>query len=102
MVLFKTIQLSISTQISSIWPIDKTLLGATTPGVMVMKGVLRIPQSFSITETSPSDRLVSYAGHSLGVTYPSVEMQSVYSTAPADWATETIGKNYFKNHLWPT
>ena len=31
-----------------------------------MKGVLRIPQSSSITETSPSDFLVSYPGHPLG------------------------------------
>ena len=37
--------------------------------------------------TSPPDYLVSYPGHSLGVgSYPSVEVQSVYSTAPADWA----------------
>ena len=28
--------------------------------------------------------------HSLGETYPSAEMQSVYYTAPADWATETL------------
>ena len=31
------------------------------------EGVLCIPQSSSITGTSPSDCLVSYAGHSLGV-----------------------------------
>ena len=30
--LFQTIQFSISTQFSSIWPIDRTLSGATTPG----------------------------------------------------------------------
>ena len=30
------------------------------------EGVLCIPQSSSITETSPSDCLVSYTGHSLG------------------------------------
>ena len=29
--LFKKIQFSISTQFSSIWPIDTTLSGATTP-----------------------------------------------------------------------
>ena len=32
--------------------------------------------------------LVSYPGHSLwGGSYPSAEKQSVYSTAPGDWAT---------------
>ena len=30
--LFQVIQFSISTQFSSIWPIDRTLSGATTPG----------------------------------------------------------------------
>ncbi len=38
--------------------------------------------------TSPSDCLVSYLGHSLGGSYPSAEVQSVYSTAPADWVIE--------------
>ena len=55
----------------SIWPIDKTLPGATTlgqnwPGSSGSEGVHRIPQSSSITETSPSDCLVSYPEHSLG------------------------------------
>ena len=31
-VLFQIIQFSISTQFSSIWPIDKTLSSSTTPG----------------------------------------------------------------------
>ena len=37
---------------------------------------------------SPLDGLISYPGHSLGLggSYPSAEMQSMYSTAPADWA----------------
>ena len=49
--------------------------------------VLRIPQSPNITGISLSDCLVSYLGHSLGTgSYPSAEVQSVYSTAPADWA----------------
>ena len=53
---------------------------------MVMKGVFCILQSSSITETSPSDCLVSYLGHSLGEPYPSAEKQLVYSATPADWA----------------
>ena len=48
-----------------------TLPGATTPdqsgaGSDGNKGVLRIPQSFSITGTSPSGCLVSYLGLSFG------------------------------------
>ena len=69
-VLFQTIQFSISTQFSSIWPIDRTLSGATTSGQSGLgsdaeKAVLCIPQSSSITGTSPSDYLVSYPGHML-------------------------------------
>ena len=45
--------------------------------------VLHIPHSSSITGTSPSDCLVSNAGHSFGTgSYPSAEKQLVYSTAP--------------------
>ena len=90
-VLFQRIKFSMSSQSSSIWPIDRTLLGATTPGQSGLgsdgnKRVLCIPQNSSITGTSPSDCFVSYAGHSLGKSYPSVEMKSVYSTARADKA----------------
>ena len=50
-------------QFSSIWPIDRTLSGATTPGQSGPgsdgnEGLLHIPQSSSITGTSPSDCLV--------------------------------------------
>ena len=45
-----------------------------------------MPQSSRITEVSPTDCLVSCTGHSLGESYSSAEMQSVYSMAPADWA----------------
>ena len=52
------------------WPIDRTLSDATTRGLSGSgadgnERLLRIPQSSSITETSPSDCLVSYLGHSL-------------------------------------
>ena len=70
---------------------DRTQSGATTsgqtaPGSDGKEGVLRIPQSSSITEALPSDYLVSYPGHSLGESYFSAEMESVYSTATAAWA----------------
>ena len=45
-----------------------------------------IHRSSSITWASPSDYLVSLPGHSLGESYPSVEMVSVYSAGRADWA----------------
>ena len=76
---------------TSIRPIEKTLSGTTTPGQSgpvsdSNEEVLQIPQSPSITGASPSDCLVSYLAHSLGESYPTTEMQSVYSTASADWA----------------
>ena len=41
----------------------------------------------SINEASPLNCLVSYQGHSLGECLtPFAEKQSVYSTAPTDWA----------------
>ena len=69
-VLLQIIQFSISMQFSSILPTDRTLSGAATlgqsgPGRDANDGVLHIPQSSSITGTSPSDCLVSNTGHSL-------------------------------------
>ena len=89
-------------QFSSIQPIDRALLGATIlgqsgPGSNGNEGVLCIPQSPSVTGTSPSDCLVSYPGHSLGGFYPSAEVQSVYSTAPANWASKRTSLGWFKN-----
>ena len=68
-VLFQAIQFSISTQFSSILPIDRTLSGATTLG---QRGhgnngnvvVLCISQSFCFTGSSPSE------------SYPSAEVSS--------------------------
>ena len=73
-------------QFSSIRPIDRILSGATTPGLGGLgsdgnEGVLHIPQSFSIAWTSPWDCLVSYPGHTMRESYPSLEMQLVNTTA---------------------
>ena len=58
-------------------------------GVIAMKEYYALPKA--------PDCLVSYPGHFLRESYPSAEMQSVYSTAPADWAT------IFKNKaVWIT
>ena len=89
-VLFQTIQFSISTDFSSILSIDRNLSGASTrdqngPGSDGNKGVLHIPQMFSITGASSSDFLVAYPGHSWGV----------YSTALANWDIEHRILSYF-------
>ena len=52
-VLFQTIQFSISTQFSSMWPIDSTLSGATTPdqsgpGSDGKRGVIRFPKALAL------------------------------------------------------
>ena len=76
--------------------------------------VLRIPQSSSITETSPSDCLVPSPGHSLWRSYLSAEMQSEYFVTPADWATVSFvtltyrwkhylnqkDQTFFRMHIW--
>ena len=48
------------------------MLGESRSGSDDNEGVLRIPQSSSIIGTSPSDCLVSYPGHLLGESYPTV------------------------------
>ena len=55
-------------QFSSILPIDRALSSATIqdqsgPASDGNEGMLHIPQSLSITRTSPSDCLVLYPGH---------------------------------------
>ena len=74
-VLFQRIQFSISTLFSYIWPIDRTLSDATTPGQSGPgsdgnEGMLHILHSSSITGTITSDCLVSYPEHSLEVVLP--------------------------------
>ena len=58
---------------------------------MDLGAMAMIPQSPCIAGTSPSDCLVSYAGHSLGGgSYPSAEVLSVYSIAPTDRAIHRV------------
>ena len=85
---------------TSISPANRTLSGATTlvqsgPESDGNKRVLCIPQSFDITETSPSGCLISYPGYSLRVSYPSSQIQSVYSIAPTVW-----GENNLNTGVW--
>ena len=85
-VLFLTIQFCTS---HSIQPIERTLSDATISGQSRPEnngneGLLHITQS-SKTGASPSDCLVSQIGHSFWEgSYPSAEIQSVYSSTPAD------------------
>ena len=53
-------------------------------GVMAMNGYSAFPKAWALLESFYS---VSYPGHYFlgGRSYPSEEMQSVYSTAPTDW-----------------
>ena len=60
--------------------------GYCGPGRDGNKWALRISQSSTITGASLSDCLMPYPGHSLGESYLFAEMQSTYSTAPANWA----------------
>ena len=57
--------------VCSIWPIDRTLSGASTPGQSRHgsngnEGVFHIPQIFKARAT-PSDSLKSYPEHLLGM-----------------------------------
>ena len=61
-------------------------MGQSDTGSDVIKEVLCIPQSSSITGTSPSDFSVLYPGYSFGEFYSSAKMQLKYSAARADWA----------------
>ena len=70
-VVFLTIQLSISALFSSIWPKDRNLSGASTPSQSELRcdgneWVLVILQISSITEASLSDCLESYPGNLVG------------------------------------
>ena len=74
---------------SSVWSINRTLSGATTPvksgsGSDGNEEVLQIPQR-STAGTKKSDGL-QYAY--LERSYPSAELQSEHSTASADWVAE--------------
>ena len=86
---------SVEVSNSSIWSIDRTLSSATTqdqrePGSDDNEKVLYISQSTRITGASLSDCLVSYPEYSLEESYPFAKIQSVYSTAPANWDCVSI------------
>ena len=79
--------------VCSIWPIDKTLsaaptLGQSGPGSNGNEEVLHIIRIFK-AGTSPWFNIISRTLVVRGL--PPAEMQSVYSTVPADWAIKFWG-----------
>ena len=90
--LFQTILFSVSTYLKC--QTGSTYPRQSGPASNGNERILCISQSSSITEVSPSDCLVSYPGHS---SHPFAEIQSVYSTAPVDWASFYCGKY----QTWP-
>ena len=82
-------------QISSIQPIDRTLSGATTPdqcgpGNDGNEEEFHIPQSSCVNGTSPSDCLVSYLGHSLGIVPLYKEVVGVFSGQYPELNVKTV------------
>ena len=68
----------------SLWPIDRTLSGTFTPCPGIKGDISHCPDLQAWA--SPSDGLMIYPAHSMGWSYSSAVMQSLYSTAPADLA----------------
>ena len=56
---------------------------------MAMKGCNAFPKAQASLEPH-SQIIVSYLGHLLGESYPALEVQSVYSTALANWAISDL------------
>ena len=67
--------------VCSVWPIDRTLLSAATPDLSRPRNDVN------------NAGLLSYTGHSVEEVYSSTQIQSVYYTAPADWACDSMKKN---------
>ena len=63
-------------------------------GVMAMKRYSAFPKAPALLEPHQLIVYISYPGHMLGESYPSAEIQSVYSAAQADWTKEIMGQ-YF-------
>ena len=55
---------------------------------MAIKGYSAFPKAQALQE--PHHQIVQYPGHSSEETCPSAEMQSIYSTSPADWANGSV------------
>ena len=103
-VLFQAIQFSTSSEFSSIWTIDRTLSGATTPGQSRTRsdgndGVHHILQSSCITRTSPSDCLVSYTRTLIGGVLPLGKRCNHCILQPQPDGPEGLGK-YMRIYIY--
>ena len=58
--------------------------------VMAVKGYFTFPKAPVLLEPHHQIDKCHISGHSFEESYPSAEMHSVNSTAPADWAKEII------------
>ena len=72
---------------SSIWLLSATFPGQSGHGSDGNDGAFCIIQSFIITWILTISFFSYHIQHTRWWSYPSVEMPSVYSTPPADWAT---------------
>ena len=62
-------------------------------------GARAMKEYSAFPETSSPDCLMSYPRHPLGVSYPSTEMQSEYSTVPVDCARGLFDQFWFNVDL---
>ena len=71
-----------------------------TIGAMAMKGHLAFPKAPALLKSH--HQLFSVINRTLvggGGSYPSAEVQSVYSTAASDWATYILSKTTYEKIL---
>ena len=59
-------------------------------GVIAMKGYSALPKPPALLEPHHQTVECHIQGTRSGVSYPSAEVESVYSTAPADWARNLL------------
>ena len=72
-----------------------TIPGQSGPGSNGNEGLLFIPQSFSITGTSPIDCLVSYPGHSLRRGVLQGCSQCILQPQPTEQYTELMSRQFY-------
>ena len=97
----QVIQFSISTQISSIWPIDRTLSGATSPKWIWKHWQWRGDPHFPKLQHywNLTVRLFSVISRTLiGGVLPLTKKQLVYSIARANWVTYWYWVFYLEQH----
>ena len=90
-VLFQTIQFSISTQFKCQTVLFDPKIRPYQVLSLQTRVDLRAMKKYSAFPKAPLLDLVSYSGHSLEGSYPSAETQIMHSATPANWATWVWG-----------